>query len=249
MRYGVIPDIHDRVDLVQRIMDKVSGIDKWIHLGDYFDSFPNEGATNRAIETAKKVKEWLRDPNIVNLMGNHDLSYGWSGDNRIHRCSGYTTNKRQAIHQEISWEDWQRFTLHYWVEGPERPWLITHAGFDKDFCWPKRELRWTIDAQCEAALKSLHGPIPYERGEGHTLLSAGRDRGGRNQFKGGILWSDWRSLEPPPGVNQLVGHTIGFQHRVEDWRGCTAVCIDTSNRHYAVLEDGLLSVCEVDKLT
>ena len=74
----------------------------------------------------------------------------------------------------------------------------------------------------------------------HPLLRAGWVRGG-DQAKGGCTWLDWdEEFEDIPGVPQIVGHTIGKEPR---WKGAS-LCLDTQLRHYAVIEDGKVTVKE-----
>lgn len=244
MKRGIIPDVHDRIDIVQLIMDKERGVEEWIHLGDYFDSFPKEGGCVRAQWTAKKVKEWLNDPRIINVAGNHDLSYGWSVWNRFHRCSGFTMNKYREIHDTLRWEDWKKFVLHYWADD----FLITHAGFDRHFVKEGLSAKESVNYLCDDALQSLHGPIPYERGL-RDILACGIDRDGR-QFRGGVTWCGWDSLDIPEGFNQVVGHTISPTPRMRmSESGQFAVYnLDTNSSHYAILRDGELTVKEVHNL-
>ena len=244
MRILILSDIHDKIDIARRIIDSVPH-DRRIFQGDFFDDFPTGPIA--AKKTAIFVREMLRDSDTDVLLGNHDLSYGWSDACREHRCSGFTRAKHAAINAIIPWDDWCKFKLHLWIPGPRRPWLLTHAGFDNHFVKDGCDLIDTVDGRCDFALRSLHSPIPCERGRGHTILGVGQDRSGR-QYRGGILWCDWDSLSLPPGADQLVGHTPARNPRVEEYPDAIGVCIDTHMRHYAVLEDGRLSVDEVDSL-
>jgi len=245
MRYLVISDIHDKIDTARRIIDHEPH-DRRIFLGDFFDDFPT--GAKAAKQTAIFAREQLRDDFADVVMGNHDMSYGWGHANRELMSAGFTKAKHDAIHAELSWDDWCKFKLHLWVPGPRRrPWLITHAGFDYHFLPDGQGVVDVVDHRCAMALKSLHGPIPYERGRGHSILGCGRDRCG-SQYKGGVLWCDWRSLDMPPGMDQLVGHTPGREPRVEDQSDAIGVCLDTGLRHYGILEDGLLSVKETHRI-
>lgn len=245
MRYLIIPDVHDKIDTAQRVIDKVPH-DRRVFLGDFFDDW--ETGPRQAGATARWLRQWLHDPDTDVLWGNHDLSYGHGNENNEHICSGFSKNKWRAIQANLSRDDWTKFKLHVWIPGPRsRPWLLTHAGFDSHFLPDGQDLRTTVDARCEFALRSLQSPIPYERGRGHTILGPGHDRGG-HQHKGGVTWCDWFSFRPPPGADQLVGHTPGREPKVEDYPDCIAVCLDTSMRHVGLMEDGLLSVLEVAKV-
>ena len=53
--------------------------------------------------------------------------------NRRLICPGYDQAKWITIHGTLTKQDWQKFKLHAWLEGDERPWLVTHAGFHP--CW------------------------------------------------------------------------------------------------------------------
>lgn len=238
MKHLIIPDIHDKIDRARRIIDREPH-DRRAFLGDFFDDFPT--GAKAAAKTAAFVKEQLDDEKVDVLLGNHDLSYGWGNAVNDFACSGFTKSKWRAIHEVLKWDDWKKFKLHLWIPGVRRPWLLTHAGYDFHFLQDGQELVSTVDARCEFALRSLHSPNPFERGVGHTILGAGTERGGR-QHRGGVLWCDWSKFEPPPGADQLVGHTPGRDVRVNDFPEAIAVCIDTGLRHYAVIDDGMLFV-------
>ena len=235
MKHLIIPDVHDKIEIVERILDQES-FDQLTFLGDFFDDFTT--GVKEAEQTARRVKSWL-DQGIC-LLGNHDLCYGWGRWNAGYMCSGFTQPKAKAIHSVLDWQDWKKFKLHCWVEG-ETPWLITHAGFHKAFHRPAEDLRAVVDWRCEQTLKSLHGPVEIERGRGHSLLWIGQERGGRQPY-GGILWCDCEMLDPPAGVNQLCGHTPRDYVREKSGPGYRAMCIDTNLRYYAVLEEGHLTV-------
>ena len=139
MKHLIIPDVHDKVEIVDRLLDQ-EAFDQLIFLGDFFDDFTT--GVKEAEQTAHRVKAWL-DQGIC-LLGNHDLCYGWGRWNADYMCSGFTQPKARAIHSVLDWEDWKKLELHCWVEG-ETPWLITHAGFHKAFHRPAEDLRAVVD--------------------------------------------------------------------------------------------------------
>jgi hypothetical protein len=234
MRWLILPDIHDKVRRANEIIEREPH-DRLLLLGDFFDDF-RTGVTDAA-DTARQVKRWLNSPNAICLLGNHDMSYGWGRQNRRLICPGYDPAKWITIHGTITSRDWQRFRLHAWLDGGERPWLVTHAGFHP--AWLEGvapdQYRDFIDKLCGDAGDSLN------RGEHHFLLGRGVSRSG-DQAIGGINWLDWDELMPIGGLNQLVGHTPGQSVR----RKCTAtsenICLDTNLRHYAVFENGQLEI-------
>ena len=51
MKTLVVPDIHNKIDVVQKILDKESSVDEVIFLGDWFDDFNDN--VNDVVEVAK----------------------------------------------------------------------------------------------------------------------------------------------------------------------------------------------------
>jgi metallophosphoesterase superfamily enzyme len=240
MRYLIIPDVHDKIRRANQIIEREPH-DHLLLLGDFFDDFKT-GVTD-ASDTAKQVKQWLNDPNTTCLLGNHDMSYEWGRQNRRLICAGYDAAKWITIHGTLTARDWQQFKLHIWLEGDERPWLVTHAGIHP--AWLKYtepdDYRAHIDKICGDAWTRLN------RGEHHFLLGCGASRSG-DQKVGGINWMDWAELIPMPGLNQLVGHTPAQTVRHKDTPTSRNICLDTHLRHYAVFENGHLEIKTVGDL-
>jgi hypothetical protein len=245
MKSLIISDCHDKTDQIQRIMD-AEPADEVILQGDFFDDWKTAEVT--AVKTATKVKEWLNDPRIVCLLGNHDASYGYGHrpGGRFHLCSGWTKEKAIAIHSVLEPANWLKFQLHHWIEAWERPFLATHAGIHLGFVQKSthkthQQRLARIDSLCYEAWVSLNSS---EAGTGHPILYAGVDRGGAHDI-GGLLWCDFGGLKPIPGINQIVGHT--FKKEVREIRTNTSynVCIDTAQRHYILVTDGSMQLKEV----
>lgn len=234
MRYLIVPDVHHKVLLANRILEE-DPHDHAIFLGDFFDDW-NDGITDAAC-TAACVKAWLNDPNITCLLGNHDMAYGWAHLNQELLCSGWSKDKAIAVHGQLAPEDWRKFKLHAWIDEGPRPWLISHAGLHAsglEGC-PPADYRQSVDSECERALDCLF------TGQMHFLLGCGRIRGGR-QAIGGINWMDWDEFLPIPRLNQVVGHTQAKKVRYKNWPTSENVCLDTRMRHYAVIEDGEIEI-------
>lgn len=85
MRHLIIPDVHDKTEIVERILNQES-FDQLIFLGDFFDDFTT--GVREAERTAQRLKTWL-DQGIC-LLGNYDLCYGWGRWNTDYMCSGFT---------------------------------------------------------------------------------------------------------------------------------------------------------------
>jgi len=165
MRWLIIPDIHDKIHKVNRIIEREPH-DHLLLLGDFFDDYQT-GVTDAA-ETAKQVKQWLNAPNTTCLLGNHDMSYGWGRQNHRLICAGYEAAKWITINAILTGRDWQKFKLRVWLDGGERPWLVTHAGYHPFWlagAEPER-YREVIDKFCADAWTSLN------RGDHHFLRVA-----------------------------------------------------------------------------
>ena len=234
MKYLIIPDVHDKVNLVDRILDQEGSWDQLVFLGDFFDDF-STGA-KEARQTAERVKKWLDE--AVCLLGNHDVPYGWMRPEYL--CSGNTYEKAKVINEILKTEDWDKFRLHCWVEDlTGETWLLTHAGLHSAHVSPSSDLlKVQVDTLLQNTLHDLKG------GRRTKLLGAGWDRGGSQEY-GGVTWCDFRQLVPVPGLNQICGHTPYTEVRIKTINEShQIVCLDTHLRHYAVIEDSSLSIRE-----
>jgi len=233
MKTLVIPDIHNKVDAVDPIIDKHNP-DRVVLLGDYFDSFEERPETEEKIaeHTALWVKEMdHRGYNI--FWGNHEMSYIFP---YLYRCSGFTVEKYDIINSIITCDIWNRFKLVMEIDGI---WL-SHAGMHNSiFSHPHKGFTpEDVEAICNAALENARLRVP------HPALEAGATRGGRAPV-GGITWLDWQNMMPfwdkeGNPIRQLVGHTPGKNVRT---RGGTpeefhCACMDTHLTYVATIVDG-----------
>lgn len=211
----VVGDIHHGPNLEQiEALIEQEQPNITVFLGDYFDQFFDH--FDHAKRTALWLKQSLSKPNRVHLLGNHDISYRFSG---YMTCPGYDPAKERAIRSVIDDNEWAKMKLWY-LEGQ---WLFTHAGLSlpygptnianlRNYMIEEEKAAWS-------ALKSRNS---------HWIWSIGRARGGAASV-GGIIWCDW-SLEflPIPGVNQIVGHTPDTDFRVKRGDQSENWCIDVS---------------------
>jgi len=229
----IIPDVHEDHLTVERILAAYPAMDRYIWLGDFFDSFETPQDPARAVACAQIVKRLIHDPKHVFLLGNHDAHYRWVG-NFI--CSGYVYAKRQAIAKVLTEADWEPFRFFTFEQG----WLLSHAGFHRTMV--PRGRRFTPEI-----LASLEGDALSDAATGitqHPWLRVGWSRGG-NYEAGGPLWLDWREeFKPLYSVSQIVGHTPGLEVRSVGQN----YCLDTALRHVGILEHGNLRVQPVAQL-
>jgi len=234
----IIPDVHEEMEMLEDAIKKYGNdVDSIVVLGDYFDSFNNDGyPTPETTAMIKWVKEHAYDPKYKLLLGNHDLHYGFPTVHGI-RCSGYNIQRQELIKKGLNRNDWNQLKLHCWVDG----WLLSHAGLHYSFSHALDGISpQHIDKICAKALERLNNCISDE------LIEAGEARGGRRLW-GGITWLDWnQEFKPIPGLNQIVGHTKGYlPMRTKEGPDSTNYCIDNGCQHVGILEDGKLQVLPI----
>ena len=218
-RYLVIPDIHHKIQIAQRIIDsEKDNYDKIIFLGDFFDDFGDSYID--AIKTAKWVKERVlaRDDTIV-ILSNHDVAYRFP-NNGFLRCSGFAEDKSRVINEILSQEDWSKFRAFY--VDHEINTLFSHAGLTKGLFEVMKDIhgddgegnrkkrgvnRYKLsDVERILAKEETIALKCAQDGGSRNFFECGQDRYGHHRF-GGINWCDFRGLSPIKGINQIFGHT------------------------------------------
>ena len=250
MRYLIISDIHTHHDTAQRIIDSVPH-DVVVCLGDFFDDFGDTARNNE--DTAIWLKDKLAQANFVACWGNHDISY-WC-PNRATWCSGFGDGKQAAVSSVLGPADWAKFRPFYYIQ--EGNWLLSHAGVNR-YAFGNPACPLNVEDIGQACKEGLYAT---SLGQYHPVFQAGWDRGGVNRY-GGITWQSFETLIPLDEFRQVVGHTPSWpqpqvrffgkggnirQQSVGNFHGWgnhpeIVVDIDTHNRHYAVIEDGKISI-------
>ena len=228
----ILSDIHEDWNYVQKAEERAKEADAVVCLGDYWDSWA--GITENTHLVTDWVKKKIHDPKWTLLWGNHDLHYAF--DIRGLRCSGYSDTRKQIIRPHFRLRDWSRLKFHTWVDSS---WLLSHAGLVTIPDLPGDVSIAQYIHETEADVRKALGA-----GQMHPWLEAGYARGGRHGF-GGIVWTDWRDMRVVLGINQLVGHSEGYDIRRKTMMGFQSVCMDTQRRHLAWLENDELSFEQV----
>lgn len=223
MQTIVIPDVHENFDAVQRILEAQPDFDKAVFLGDWFDRFPHQPGD--MLGTARWLAANQGNPNFIFLYGNHDMPYCYP--QRGLMCSGHQPYvKATLLEAGVDMRKWFRFFAM--VDG----YLLSHAGITPEF------VHRVLDH--EALERAVLHQLKTESHDLPSLVRAGYARGG-DQPKGGCTWLDWNDeFEDILGVPQIVGHTKAKEPR---WKGAS-LCLDTMLKHYAVIEDGKVTVKE-----
>ena len=225
MKYLIIPDVHNRIDVVETLIDEVgSSVNMIVFLGDYFDSIGDDADIARA--TASWLSRSIRDPKRIHLMGNHDIPYRWN--NIICPCLGYSREKHRAIvsggfpMSDALWSKVKPTHIITPARGSNtRPVVLSHAGFNLLNLYGAQDAE---DLSVGGRCYHLRNRRPYEhiqaiQGQGHRCVAMANrreahfwlNRGTRtgDRDNGGPFWMDRRSFVAPlPGIDQIVGHSI-----------------------------------------
>jgi len=236
IRTLIIPDLHLQWQKADKII-KYEAADKIVFLGDNFDDFNDFTFTNQIM--AEWVKNSLDQPNRIHIMGNHDTNYAFR--DRSYKCSGYTSDKEEAINHILKHGDWRKMPLYTQVGS----WLCSHAGVHNhmyeqygnglDF------YKWLKDT-CNDALTNAFANKPA-----FPILRAGRSRDG-SELVGGIVWCDANEFLGIKGINQIFGHTPQEKPRWINSTDSQNLCLDVNNANCYAIHDSdtdKIKVCNI----
>ena len=270
MKILILPDVHNRWELVEKIIKFVKP-DKTIFLGDYFDDFGDD--PHIIADVADWFRHSVKQKDRVHLVGNHDTHY-WFAGNRNVRCSGFEQFKCVAINDFVKKEYWEKLEWFYVLD----KWLLSHAGVHPSWIDPQGFKASVIS---QFPLKTIIAKLERDSVEankelyanrGHWFIAPGFSRS-RSPYYGGLICCDWNDeFHPIRGVHQLVGHTPTYNltwnvvepgaerqkiFRLEDIENPTLtddssynLCLDSQpgSRFYAIYENQKLTVHNAEKL-
>lgn len=200
----VIPDVHMKKEVIEHGLQLARKhlVEKIIMLGDYFDDW--YAMNYEYTEMIQYLKKLLRgNPNVIPLMGNHELSYlGYP-------CSGFNRTMQPDVYNFLI-KDY-RFAFCYAEDGV----LYSHAGVTTS--WLKQNQVVTAN-DFRLKLHRKTGPEIVEKGickidsypryvdKLLPFSQVGPARGGKSYPS--PLWADLTELiaDPAP-FKQVVGHT------------------------------------------
>jgi hypothetical protein len=228
MKTIVIPDVHQRINQVQTILDKEKDYDEIVFLGDWFDSFlePPQvaGFEETCIFLRNLVLEHSNKDKFVFLLGNHDISYIFENkDLSCHKisktlhyfCSGFTASKAKKFRHQFFDRGLKDdfFTKHFKVAHQSQGWTFSHAGIMPDHFPYGYTLERLVDELLPDIWRNFRN-LGYRH---NWLLSgAGLARGGWEKV-GGITWCDWNKEFYATSMigKQVLGHTTVKEPTVE----------------------------------
>lgn len=222
MRSLIIPDIHDKISIVDQIVLHEQP-DEVIFLGDAFDSFDDTPKT--AEVTARWLKTRLHTPGYHFILGNHETQYRWPKSPWL-VTGAYSANKQKVIDQILTEADWKK--THFALQRGK--WWLSHSGFHPDLFlhpilgWDKTRV---LELLQEAKVKTqagIHTPITDEKRKPDGPPS-------------GIQWLRWEDFTPIYNVCQIVGHTAHLHPQENNTELSRNINLDTYMRFYAILEN------------
>lgn len=218
MKTVVIPDVHEKIHLVIKVIEKEYDANRFVFIGDWWDRFPSEEGSIAG--TAAWLCTNASNKSYTFLWGNHDMPYCFPFE--YLQCSRFSNNKKnKLVRNGATLSMKENFVLATRVG----KYVVSHAGIHPNFAK-------NVDAYIGFKLSLEYVmQTPFE-------LQAGVDRGGR-ALVGGLTWLDWnRGFEETPGMPQIVGHTADWEDFKVRRKG-ESICLDTNLKHYAVVVDDL----------
>lgn len=232
MKLLVVPDIHQKVGLLNNILLHENTADHTIFLGDYFDDFDDNFA-----EVAT-MAEWLKENLYKNpakrtfLLGNHDFQYMMPIGTVY--CSGYAQWKHEIIDKILKKEDWEKFKYFHAIDN----YWFSHAGITE--YWFAHPLYGVTLDNILKVVEDVKHSVIARNGDYGPVWAADKYRGGRHK-KGGLLWNDLRNSEHFEGITQVMGHTPS------KWPFATTN--DSIRAKNVFLDTHLLYYCVIDTQT
>lgn len=226
----VIGDIHGRA-IWRKIVDENPDADKFVFLGDYFDSHEKKYHPARQAFNFKeilKLQEELGEDRVILLLGNHDFHYyyfraKYSGFNQatyfnVHEMlsDAIKTGKIKLIHIEDGVLYSHAGVTTYWLEGVSN----TNDPNKLNFIDGEFDIR-TLDWNCD---------VGYDE-YGDTISNS-------------PIWVRPASLvkNKIDGYKQIVGHTVVWAEKFEEMREIGEkhgiYVNDLLPHYYMIVDDG-----------
>lgn len=249
MKTVIIGDIHGH-DSWKQVIAQEQDADRFIFVGDYFDSFTVTGVVQ--IHNFKEIVEFktTSSKEVIMLIGNHDYHYFPEiGDSST---SGYQSTLAFSIKQVIE-ENRQHLQMGYKFGDI----VCTHAGLSSEWL-DDTFVSWDVDNMIDK-LNELFQYQPtkveyrsfkyYDYENNRAQLAGGF---GAETFQGPIwirpkalMNANYDTLRTQ--IRQVVGHTGQTQIDIEGKStGGRYYFIDTMPKEYLVVTDGVVSLGKLE---
>jgi UDP-2,3-diacylglucosamine pyrophosphatase LpxH len=248
MKTVIIADVHGR-DLWKQIVAQESDADRFVFLGDYFDSFDVSGVEQ--LHNFKEIIEFKETSSaeVVLLLGNHD--YHYLPEINDSSTSGYQPTMAPSFKQVIG-DNRHHLQIAYQMD----EFLFSHAGISSEWM-DDNFVKWetnTIADQVNELFKYKPTSVNYrsfkyykiDTPEENAILAAGY---GDETFQG-PLWIRPKSLMDVnydtlrKQVIQVVGHT--YKKEIDKKGAATGgryyfVDVQETSEEYMIITDNNIS--------
>jgi len=247
MKTVVIGDIHGHNSWKQ-IIDKEQDADRFIFVGDYFDSFTIPGV--KQMDNFLDIIEFKEhtDKEVVLLLGNHD--YHYLPEIEESSTSGYQT-VMAPTYKILLGENKKHLQIAYQFDD----FVCSHAGFSS--VWLDDIVEdWDVTNMVDKVnelFQNQPGLIAYRSFKMINETEWIGARGYGEETFQGPLWIRPKALMNAnydtlrTQIRQVVGHTTRKQIDIEGQStGGRYYFIDTMPREYLVVTDGVVSLGKLD---
>ena len=226
-----IGDIHGRAIWKKIIADNPDA-DKFIFLGDYFDSHEKQYHPTRQMYNFKDIlntQQELGEDRVILLLGNHDYHYF----NNKERYSGYSQATYFNVHEDLqkAYKEGKIKIIHI-----EDDFLFSHAGVTE---------YWLKEVSFPHDLEGLNNPELFDFRTLEWNAICGWDDYGDTKSNSPI-WVRPGSLiaNKIEGYKQVIGHTTIPEKKMEDEEFSSipekygVYFNDVLPHHYMIIENG-----------
>lgn len=240
MKIGALGDTHGRVKW-KEIVNSDKTIEKWVFIGDYFDTHHSGVSGNRQAENFKDILAFKKaNPDKVFLiLGNHDYHYLTSaGETYSGFQSAYALEFNALLEPAIKEGLLQVAYLH-------DTFLFTHAGLTKTWTIAKTDIPEPIIVNDEMVQTLndylIYKPNVFKFNTGPNFSRTGDD------ITQGPIWVRKESLKEDmvEGVTCVVGHTPVRQVTFE-WKDIIMIDCLGDTYEYLIIDNGKPSVGRVN---
>ena len=246
----IIGDVHGR-DQWKQIVAQEKDADKFVFLGDYFDSFDISGVIQ--MHNFKEIVEFKETSGkeVIMLIGNHD--YHYFPEITDSSTSGYQTRMAPVIKQLIAEK-----REHLQVAHRIGEFVFTHAGISSEWL-DDTVIDWTEENMVDKInelFKYTPLSLDYRSFKMFSATEWAGASGYGNETYQGPMWIRPRSLMSVnkdtlrKKIIQVVGHT--YQNEIDKEGKATGgryyfVDVQETSQEYMIITDGQISFNKIEK--
>ena len=246
----ILGDVHGR-DQWKQIVAQEKDADKFVFLGDYFDSFDISGVIQ--MHNFKEIVEFKETSGkeVIMLIGNHD--YHYFPEITDSSTSGYQTRMAPVIKQLIAEK-----REHLQVAHRIGEFVFTHAGISSEWL-DDTVIDWTEENMVDKInelFKYTPLSLDYRSFKMFSATEWAGASGYGNETYQGPMWIRPRSLMSVnkdtlrKKIIQVVGHT--YQNEIDKEGKATGgryyfVDVQETSQEYMIITDGQISFNKIEK--